>query len=96
MQNHLFENELRMWEQAQHDRAVKRMYKTEKRYRDPHVERVRDFRHQSNALHYSKESKYVRRMTNARLRRKLARNLFNEVYDRLVNADYKTYGWLTW
>lgn len=96
MQNDFLENELLVWEQAQCDCAVKRMYKTDKRFRDPRVERIRDFRHRSNALHYSKESKYVRRMTNARLRRKLARNLFNEVYDKPVNAAYKTYGWLTW
>lgn len=91
------QTELEIWEQVIWERNMKRMYKTTKNYRDPRKKAYEDYRHQSNTKWiYSHESKFVRKLTNRKLRRMSRKEIYNEAYYRIVPHDYKTYGWITW
>ena len=86
-----------IWEQEQHERNMKRMFKTEKNYRYPREETLMDHRqHKGTKRWYSKEVKWIRTYTIRRFRRKLKQQIDNEIYYTAHPHDYKTYGWLTW
>ena len=80
------QKELEEWEMELYCRNRKRMYKTEKNYRDPRKAK----------WFYDHECRYVKKQTSKKLRRKLKREIFNEAYDHVIPHDYKTYGWITW
>ena len=89
--------EVQEWEESYYIRNLKRMYKTEKKYKDPRKEDLEDFRHHRlTKWYYNHECKFIKKNSNRLLRRKLKRELYNEAYYRSVPHDYKTYGWITW
>lgn len=89
--------EIGEWEQEQYRRNMRRMYKVSKDYRDPRRKALEDYRHHRHTKwFYLHECRYVRKLTNRKLRRMLKRELYNEAYYRIVPHDYKTGGWLTW
>ena len=91
------QKELEEWEMELYCRNRKRMYKTEKNYRDPRKEVMKDYRHhRKTKWFYDHECRYVKKQTSKKLRRKLKREIFNEAYDHVIPHDYKTYGWITW
>lgn len=91
-------NEIATWEDNILKGKIPRIYKVRKDFKDPRKEKKRDYRHSNRGYeyHYNHECKYIRKMTNRILRRKLQRNLNAEYYYRITGHDYKTSGWLTW
>lgn len=89
--------EILEWEEAYYIRNLKRMYKTEKNYKDPRKKVLENFRHHKvTKWYYRHECKFVKKNTNRIFRRKLKRELYNEAYYRPMLHDYRTYGWITW
>lgn len=89
--------EVKEWEEGLDQKNLSRMYKTSKEYQDPRVKRYRNYRNQrGNHYFYKHESKYVKRNTNRKFRRKF--KLLKEYDDYLtpISHEYKTYGWITW
>lgn len=76
---------------------MERVFPTPRAKGHPRVEALRDYRHHRPGGHwYSKETVWVRGMTQRVFRRKMKRELENEAYYRIRPRDYKTYGYLTW
>ena len=76
---------------------LRRTYQTVKNCRDPRKKAFEDYRrHRSTKYMYCHECRYVRKLTNRKLRRRLRREIWNEAYYNVVPHDYKTYGWITW
>jgi len=96
--NEEFLKEIEKWEGKVLERVIPRLYKTTKAFRDPRIEKCKDYRNRNRGAkyHYNSESKGVRKMTNRRLRRVLKQRLYEEYYYKIVPHDFKTYGWLTW
>lgn len=91
------EKELIKWENGLYERNMKRMYKTKKNYKDPRKKALEDYLHHRNTKWiYSHECRYIKKLTNRKLRRKLRKELYNEAYYKVIPHDYKTYGWSTW
>jgi len=90
-------DEVAEWEQAALEATVRRAYKTEKSMKCPRREKMKDYRHHRESGSYlCKESKWVRKSTNRKFRRKLRQADNGEDTVIPVPHDYKTYGWLTW
>lgn len=91
------QEELIDWEKELYEHNMKRMYKVEKNYRNPRKKVLEDYRHhRSTKWFYHHECQEVRKLTKRKFRRKLKREINNEVYYKVVPHDYKTYGWITW
>ena len=89
--------ELQAWEEALNARNMKRMFKTEKNYRCPRTEALRDFRNPSKTRYdRSGEEKVYVEITKRAFRHRMKVDISNEAYYRLTPHDYRTYGWLSW
>lgn len=90
--------EIVKWEEELLKKATFRLYKTGKNFKDPRIEKYRDYRNRNRGhrYHYNTESTSIRKMTNRKFRRKMKREVYAEHYYKLTPHDFKTYGWLTW
>ena len=89
--------ELQAWEDRQRKKDLERTFPTPQKKKHPREEALRDHRHHRPGGHwYCKETAFVRKMTQRVFRRKMKRELWNEIYYRTRPRDYKTYGYLTW
>lgn len=86
------------WEKSQTEKSHYR-YTSVKLGRElcPRREKLLDFRKSKARGPYGKnENKWVKQHTIRKRRTFLKRNIYNEVYYRERERDFKTYGWGTW
>ncbi len=93
-----FYREILDWEEKLYYKKLLRLYKTQKTYKNPRINKTRDYRNRNRGYkyHFDSECKTARKMTNKRFRRKAKGQKFTEHYYKLTPHDYKTYGWITW
>ncbi|WP_162862527.1 hypothetical protein [Acetivibrio cellulolyticus] len=86
------------WEDELLQSKISRIYKTQKYYKCPRLEKYKDYRNRNRGYgyHYYKESKYIRKFIFRQLRRKAKREFDIDNYYKFTSHDYKTCGWLTW
>ncbi|MNN44141.1 hypothetical protein D3C81_1584190 [compost metagenome] len=88
---------IKEWEESIHKSNEKRIFKTSKNLLDPRMKKLNEYRHHRVTKYwYRHESKYVRKLTQRRFRRKHNKTIELEEYYKLIPHDYKTYGWITW
>ena len=80
------------WEKTQHERNMKRMFKTEKDHRWPWKLKMKDHRHNRRCHHLRHDLPSDRRNSRRGFRRKLKMQIENEIYYRMRYRDYRTYG----
>jgi cytochrome oxidase Cu insertion factor (SCO1/SenC/PrrC family) len=95
---HQFGEEIIVWENELQQKLVNKLYKVQKNFTDPRVEKLKNYRnrHSGTKYYYNREYKSIRIMTNRRFRRKSKKMLYKEHFYKLTPHDFKTYGWLTW
>ncbi len=93
-----FNQEIINWEEQVLNKKIPRLYKKQKDYKNPRMEKIKDYRNRNRGYlyHFDSESKTIRKMTNRKFRRFAKTELLSEQYYKLTPHDYKTYGWLTW
>ncbi|MCO5385365.1 MAG: hypothetical protein NHB14_05825 [Desulfosporosinus sp.] len=92
-----FSQEILNWEEELLKKKIPRLFKMQKDYKDPRMEKIKEYRNRNRGYqyHFDSESKTIRKMTNRKFRRYAKTQLLEEQY-KLIPHDYKTYGWLTW
>ena len=84
--------ELLEWEYSQY---VKRNFKNVKVFKNPRLEKLKDFRKGLKSAHFDKDEKACRKEHHRKYRREMKRLIQSENYE-LIRKYHKTSGWLTW
>ena len=90
------DDEVKAWEQEQLDKYWNTQVKR-KRYFDPRVRKLNEFRNHRRTKHYyNHEVKWIRQLTQGRFRMQFKSNMLQEQFYKPVPHDYRTYGWLSY